>query len=177
MKRPHFLLLALPLVSLTACGGGNQEPDPSTATDTTAVAAGAEVRLGVFDVPLRVELGDLATLGVDSPRTRWNEEFGHIEVNAGEHFGLIITEEEPDIARLKADLDRDMLRKHTIIEETPEKLVYRSQFPDEDLVFVHFYQVVRVIDRTFIIEDRAEGRFNEADIARMSGAVSAVQPI
>lgn len=177
MKRLHQLGSAFLIGSLYACGGGNNEAEPSTTADTTAVAPGIEVDLTAFDVPLRVELGDLATLGIDSPQTRWNEEFGHIEVNAGEHFGLIITEEEPDIARLKADLDRDMLRKHTVIEETPEKLVYRSQFPDEDLVFVHFYQVVRAGDRTFIVEDRAEGRFNEADIARMGSAVKAVQPI
>jgi hypothetical protein len=66
-----------------------------------------------------------------------------------------------------------MLRKHTILEETPDKVIFRSQFPDEDLVFIHFYQVIPIGDRTFVVEDAAEGRFNEADIKRMAGSVQA----
>lgn len=171
-----LLLLTLPFL-LASCGADNSgTTQEQVAADSTVVVPGTVVDLAAFDVPLVVDLGDLATLGVDTPEVRWNEEFGHLEVNAGEHFGLTITEEPADLARLKADLDRDMLRKHTVMEETPEKLVYRSQFPDEDLVFIHFYQVLRVGDRAFVIEDRAEGRFNEADIARMGMAVHVNQP-
>jgi len=175
MKPSPFLLA---FVLLASCGDGKKEAADQLATsDSTKVATGTVIDLASFDVPFQVELGDLTTLGIDTPEVRWNEEFGHLEVNAGEHFGLIITEEPADIARLKADLDRDMLRKHTVIEETPEKLVYRSQFPDEDLVFIHMYQVVRAGEREFVLEDRAQGRFNEADIARMCAAVRAQRPV
>jgi hypothetical protein len=100
-----------------------------------------------------------------------------VEVNAGDHFAITIVEAPGDIARLKADLDRDMLQKHTVIEETPEKLVYRSQFPDEDLVFIHFRKVISVGDRTFVVEDASEGKFNEAEIARMAAAVKIKEAI
>lgn len=166
-------LTVITLAALLASCGSNDTgtiEDPRAADSSTAVS-GTVIDLASFDVPFAVDLGDITTLGVDTPEVRWNEEFGHLEVNAGEHFGLTITEEPADLARLKADLDRDMLREHTVVEETPEKLVYRSQFPDKDLVFIHFYQLLHVGDRTFVIEDRAEGRFNEADIARMAMAV------
>ena len=68
-----------------------------------------------------------------------------------------------------------MLRKHTVLEETPEKVVYRSQFPDEDIVFIHFYRLVPVGDRTFVVRDAAEGRFNEADVQRMVAAVRVLE--
>lgn len=169
--------ILLPMLVSASCGDGKKEAaEQLAAADSTTVASGTIIDLNSFDVPLTVDLGDLTTLGVDSPDVRWNEEFGHLEVNAGDHFGLIITEEPADIPRVKADLERDMLRKNTVIEETPEKLIYRAQFPDEDLVFVHFYRVARVGDREFVIEDRTEGRFNEADIARMAAAVMIKQP-
>lgn len=171
-----MLVVALSIL-LASCGGGNAgTTEAQEAVDSGAVVSGTVIDLAAFDVPVTVDFGDITTLGVDTPEVRWNEEFGHLEVGAGEHFGLTITEEPADIARLKADLDRDMLRKHTVTEETPEKLVYRSQFPDEDLVFIHFYEVVRVGEREFVIEDRAAGRFNEADIARMATAVHPKQP-
>ena len=171
-----FVVLTLSAL-LTSCGSNDTGTTEEQVTaDSSTIVPGNVIDLASFDVPFTVELGDITTLRVDTPEVHWNEEFGHLEVNAGEHFGLTITEEPADLARLKADLDRDMLREHTVMEETPAKLVYRSQFPDKDLVFIHFYQLLHVGDRTFVIEDRVEGRFNEADIARMVMAVHPKQP-
>jgi len=168
----HFWTILLPLL-MTSCGDGKKEAAEQMA-DTTAVAQPSYViDLMAHDLPLTVDLGDRSTLGSDTAAVIWNEEFGHLVVNAGEHFTITISEAPGDIPRLKADLERDMLQKHTVIEETPEKLVYRSQFPDEDLVFVHFRVVVAVGDRTFVVEEATDGRFNEADVKRMAGAVKA----
>lgn len=159
------------LVCLSACGDGKKEAAEQM-IDASAGAPDA-VDLIPFDIPLVVELGDLSTLGVDSPTVKWSEDFGRLEVNAGKHFGLTITEEPADLARLKADLERDMLQSHTVIEETGEKLIYRSQFPDDAGTFIHFYRIVQVGDRTFIISDADQGVFNEADVRRMVASVKA----
>lgn len=168
----HTLLLLAPFLLLTACGDGKKEAaEQLAAQDTLAAKAGHVLDLSKFDTPLLVDLGDLATLRVDSPTVKWNEEFGRLEVSAGEHFGLIIIEEPADLARLKATLEQDMLQKNTVLEETPDKLVYRSQFPDDQLVFIHFQRVVQVGDRTFVVRDADQGRFNEADVTRMAASV------
>lgn len=166
-----ILVPAFVVLLLASCGDGKKEAAEQMADTTATAAASYVIDLAAHDLPLTVDLGDMTTLGADSASLVWNEEFGHLRVNAGERFAITITEAPGDIARLKADLDRDMLRKHTVIEETPDKLVYRSQYPDEDLVFVHFQQEITVGDRTFVVEDAAEGRFNEADIKRMADAV------
>ena len=166
-----YLVPALAVLLFTSCGDGKKEAAAQMA-DTSAVGPPTYViDLMAHDLPLLVDLGDRSTLGSDSATVVWNEEFGHLLVNAGEHFAITISEAPGDIPRLKADLERDMLRKHTVIEETPDKLVYRSQYPDADLVFVHFHQAITVGDRTFVVEDASEGRFNEADIKRMVAAV------
>ncbi|MBX2971503.1 MAG: hypothetical protein KF797_00220 [Flavobacteriales bacterium] len=159
------------LLCFSACGSNNGTPEGEVVDSTETAIAPAVLDLATYDTPLLVELGDMATLGVDSATVKWNEEFGHLEVSAGEHFGLLITEEPADLARLKADLDRDMLRKHTVIEETPEKLVYRSEFPDDAGTYIHFYRAVQAGDRTFVITDVEQRRFNEADVKRMAGSI------
>lgn len=167
--KASFLFIAVLLMS--SCGDGKKKAAAQMA-DTSSVGPPTYViDLMAHDLPLLVDLGDRSTLGSDSAAVVWNEEFGHLLVNAGEHFAITISEAPGDILRLKADLERDMLQKHTVIEETLDKLVYRSQFPDADLVFVHFHQVITVGDRTFVVENASEGRFNEADIKRMVAAV------
>lgn len=171
-----FLILAL----LASCGDGKADAarkmaEAKALADAEAMAVEPYLLdLQGFDMPLSVSLPDVQTPDADSTygKADWNEEFGQLRVKAGDHFGLTITEDEGNIARLKGDLERDMLRKHTVLEESPELLIYRSEYPDEDLVFIHFYQVIRANGRTFIVEDMADGRYNEADVARMAKAVS-----
>lgn len=168
------LIPAALVLCISACGGADGTPPEGEVVDSTETAeAPAVLDLITYDTPLLIELGDLATLGVDTPIVKWNEDFGRLEVNAGDHFGLLITEEPGDLARLKADLDRDMLRKHTILEETPEKLVYRSEFPDDAGTYIHFYRAVQVGDRSFVVTDVEQRRFNEADVQRMAAAIKA----
>jgi hypothetical protein len=168
-------LLLVPFVLLAACGDGKKEAAEQMAIPESA-APSLVVDLRPYDVPFSLDLGDPATLGADSADVKWNEEFGWVEVHAGDRFAVTISEEPADMARLKADLDRDMLQKHSIIEDGPDVLVYRSKFPDADLVFVHFVRAVTVDGRSFLVQDAQGGRFTEADIARMKGSVLVQQP-
>lgn len=157
-----------------ACGGPGATQEQAAPEEGTALTATTTVLdLATYDTPLLVDLGDLATLGVDSPTVKWNEELGQLEVWAGEHFGLLITEEPGDLARLQADLDRDMLRKHTVVEQTPERFVYRSEFPDDAGTYLHFYTTIQVGERSFVVTDMEQHRYNEADVRRMVNAVKA----
>ena len=171
------ILILSGMITLLACGDGKQEAAQALAAADTTVSTSLSVDLNPQDMPLFVELGSAALLGIDTPTVMWNEEMGRMEVDGGEHFGIVITEEPGDLPRLKADLERDMLQKHTVIEEGTDRLVYRSQFPDDKLIFIHFYQVVQAGDRTFTVQDNEKGRFNETDVARMAKAVRTQRPV
>jgi len=176
MKHPLAILLP---VLLVACGDGKADAARKLAeaqAQAEAESAGVVpylLDLQAFDMPLAVSLPEMITPDADSTygRAVWNEEFGQLRVKAGDHFGLTITEDMGDLARLKADLDRDLLRSHTILQEAADRLVYRSEFPDQDLVFIHFYRVIEVEGRSFVVESMPEGRYNEQDVARMLEAV------
>ena len=167
-------ILLLSALLLAACNGGGEAEATS---EQSPAATSLAIDLSGHDIPFSIELGDAATLGVDSPMVRWNEESGQLTVQAGERFSILITEEPGDIARLKADLERDPLRTSTIIEEQPDRVVWRSVFPDEEIVFVHFYRIVEAGGRAFIVQDDDRGRYSEADVARMIGSVRTNQPV
>lgn len=171
MKPFRSALLLAPIL-LVACGGGEgqgSDAPPPVADSTEAPAA---IDLSAHDVPLLVTPPDAQLLGGQAPQVRWNEEAGILEVRAGDHFGLDIVEGDGDLARVKAELDRDMLLKHEVVEEGPDHLMVRSSYPDQDLVFVHFVKVVRVAGRTFEVGDDPQGRFTEQDVRRMLAAVA-----
>ena len=95
-------------------------------------------------LPLLLTAPDKELTGGADPSIIWKDETGTLAVGAGEHFGLEIREEPADIPRLKATLDRDLLRRNTVVREEPDLLVWRSEFPDDpSLVFIHFYRVLK----------------------------------
>lgn len=169
------LLFALTL--LAGCGGTDQATDGTTQADSTAVPTVPPIDLASHGVPLMLTPLDMQLTDGQAPAIVWKDETGTLEVKAGDHFGIVITEEPGDVARLKAALDRDLLRKNTLLTETPELLTYRSEFPDDaTLVFMHFYQVVKVGDRAFVIQDMDGQAFNQQDIERMVAAISPKPP-
>lgn len=166
------------LALLAACGGSaEQASDPTQAADTSAAATVTPIDLATHGLPLLLTPLDKQFTDGQEPAIVWKDETGTLEVKAGDHFGLVITEEPGDIPRLKAALDRDLLRKNTLLRETPEGLTYRSEFPDDPaLVFMHFYQVVKAGDRTFVVQDLEGQTFNQQDIDRMMAAISPKPP-
>ena len=76
-----------------------------------------------------------------------------------------------DLDRVKADLARSTLQTHQVLRDSADRLIYRSRFPDEDLVFHHFHRVLVVGGRSFVVQDGPQGRFTEADVLRMEAAV------
>lgn len=167
----HMLLFLSALGSLASCNDPANTDNVSASTDdSVAVANSANtIDLSQFDMPLIVNVPENGT----TPVAVMNAEMGQVEVRAGDHFGIAITEMQPDFARLKADLERDMLLKNTIVRETPGLVLYRSEYPDAAGVFMHFVQVVGSGARTFVVEDLRNGRFNESDAKAMLLAVTA----
>ena len=167
----RFILFAILLVG---CADSVEE----VAVEEIESSATAEevnmIDLGSEGLPLSVAipkaLGDAEVF--------WNEEFGYVEVRAGDHYGLTISEFPADIERKKADLQRDLLQTHEILSEKDKELIYRSSFPDNDkLVFHHMYKILEHDGRIFIVEDRAAGQFSLNDIEVMASSLQVVEAI
>jgi len=169
---PSAVIAATLLMS--ACGDGKSDAAKEMAAAADSVKAASTVDLGQYQMPLLLEVPQ----GCPAPSIVWKDASGKLEIRAGERFGLTIMEDAGDMQRLKGDLDRDLLKKNTILQETPDELVYQSQFPDDStLVFIHFQRVVSAAGRSFVIQDMDNGTaFSKDDVDRMAGSISAKQP-
>lgn len=167
------VVVALSLL-FTACGNGQADAEKQAAATDSARAA-VMVDLSEHHLPLMLEM----PTGTPEPTLLWKDEIGKLSVRAGDHFAIEISEAPGDLERLKADLDRDLLKRNTILEETPELLIYRSEFPDDTaLVFHHFERWVTADGRSFRIEDAKDGTvFTLEDVKRMAAAVHAKKPV
>ena len=174
MKPTILLCTGACLLLLSGCGDGKADAAKKIATVADSIKASSTIDLGQYHMPLAIQM----PVGLPVPTIAWKDEAGKLSVKSGDHFALEIFEAPADMDRLKADLERDLLKKNTIIQESPELLIYRSEFPDDStLVFFHFHQLINAGDRSFVLVDAADGTaFTHEDVLRMCGAVRAKSP-
>jgi hypothetical protein len=157
------------ILLLSSCGDGKADAAKQMAAVADSIHAANNIDLSQYHFPLTVQLPG----GLPVPTVLWKDEVGKLSVKAGDHFALEIYEAPEDMDRLKADLDRDLVKKNTIVEESPDLLIYRSEFPDDStLVFHHFHQWVQAQGRSFIVDDADDGTaFTLEEVRRMAKAV------
>lgn len=169
---PSAVLAAALMMS--ACGDGRSDAAKQMASAADSVRLAASVDLSEHHLPLILQMPTDAP----PPTMVWKDEIGKLEVRAGDHFALEISEGPADMSRLKADLDRDLLKKNMIVEESPELLIYRSEFPDDTtLVFYHFNRSISADGRFFLIQDTDDGNgYTLDDIRQMAATVQVKNP-
>lgn len=172
----HLILAPLSVAALllASCGDGKADAAKRMAAAADSARQAAMVDLSVHHLPLLLEM----PTGTPAPTLTWKDEIGTLEVRAGERFAIGIAEMPADAERLKADLERDLLKRNTILEETPGLLIYRSEFPDDTaLVFHHFQRSITAAGRSFRVEDAKDGTaYSLEDVQRMAAAVRAQDP-
>ena len=159
---------------MSACGDGKSDAAKLMTAAADSARAAAFVDLAEYHMPLMLEM----PTGAPAPTLVWKDAAGKLAVNAGDHFAIEISEAPADMERVKADLDRDLLKKNTILQETPELLIYKSEFPDDTtLVFYHFDRWVAADGRSFHVEDADDGSsYTLEDVNKMAAAVQVKTP-
>lgn len=174
MKRFLSFASVAAVLLISSCGDGKADAAKKIAAVADSIKAANTIDLAEHHLPLTVQV----PVGLPAATVLWKDEVGKLSVKAGDRFDLEIYEAPPDMDRLKADLDRDLLKKNTILEEKPDLLIYRSEFPDDStLVFHHFHQLIQAGGRSFIVEDGGEGTaYTLEEVKRMAKAVHAKEP-
>lgn len=174
MKAFAPLSLVVATLFLGSCGDGQRDAARELAAVADSIKAASTVDLAEFHLPLVLVMPE----GLPPATKTWKDELGELSISAGDHFNVEITEGPADMDRLKGDLERDLLRKNTIVEEGPELLIYRSEFPDDTtLVFFHFNKTMTTDGRTFTVKDSdSEQPYTLEDVKKMAAAISPKQP-
>lgn len=159
---------------MSACGDGKSEAAELMAAAADSAHAAAFVDLAPYHMPLVLEM----PTGAPATTMVWKDATGKLAVRAGDHFAIEISEAPADPGRVKADLERDLLKRNTIIRETPRLLIYRSEFPDDTmLVFHHFDRWLTTDGRSFHVEDVDDGiAYTLEEVDRMAAAAHVKNP-
>lgn len=123
-----------------------------------------------LNVTLMVPDSSIGTLEVMA------QSYGDIEVRVGTFFQIKIAP-GGDIALKKSDLESDLLFKTTILSETPELLIYKSDLPDGSKSYHHFYMIKKVLGANYEIRDIEESgeSFSEAIVKKMVEAANSIK--
>lgn len=160
-------------MALAACGDGKADAVKKMAEADSVRTDAIVVDLAQHGIPLVVQVPAIGT--TMPPVATFNENSGKLEFRAGERFAFTVVEDPGDLALEKAELERDLLKRNTVVRETAEELVYRSEFPDDPaLTYMHFLKVIQADGRTFLVEDiHGETKLEQEDVERMITAVQA----
>lgn len=182
-KLAYIACIALTLpafITMQGCG----EATDSNGTDTTATTTTDVVPLegtvefdmsdAGFAYKMMVPNEDQAKA---TPEISYNEDAGYFAVVCGEHFSITITEDEPDFALLKEDLNTHLLYKTEFLKDEADLLIYESTLPDESNSYVHFYLVKELNGMKFVIEDEKMGDFTQGDIDKMVQCARSISPV
>ena len=166
------------IMTLQGCG----ESTDTNNTDTTATTENIPPMTGTEEFDMS-EAGFAYKMMVPDedhakalPEVSYNEDAGYFAVICGEHFSITITEDEPDFAQVKTDLNEHLLYKTEFLTDEADLLIYESTLPDESNSYVHFYMVRELGGMKFIIEDEKMGEFTRGDIDRMVQCAKTITP-
>ena len=155
----RFFLILLVSLFLSACSSktnSNQEED-ATATESML-----EFDLSAFGTQAIILLPD-TTL---SPLETTILPSGELEIRVGKGFQVMIAE-GGDIELKKSDIETDLLYKGTVLKQTDNSLLYKSELPDGSLSFHHFYVIKEINGNMYELSDIDNGEpfsENEAEI-------------
>lgn len=156
-----FLMTAMLLLGLGACtssdsGNGINEDSTEVAEEAPAVQ-----RLDISEEVFQLSIGLPQDYALDNPpQINFNPAFGHLEVKCGGVFALNITEESGNINEVIEQLERDLVFKYEIEEQTSKGLLYRQYISGSNQEFWHLYVIVPGSETGYVVRDAQLNELN-----------------
>lgn len=167
-----FLITTILLLGLGAC----TSPDSGSGTNensTEVLEESPDVqRLDIFEEVFNLSIALPQDYALDNPpRINFNPAFGHMEVKCGEVFALIITEESGNIDETIEQLERDLVFKYEIEDQTNRGLLYKQFIPGSDREFWHFYVMVPGSVTGYVVRDAQMDELNAHQSRKIYDAI------
>jgi hypothetical protein len=174
MKQVTYIIIAIFLVSITACGGDKTEVVTTDVTDETVSLKGyEELDLSEWGFNLTVMVPAAELNG--APEVVLTER-GALEVVVGTDFGIEIMYGEGDIELLKMDLKDDLVFTSEIIKEEEGAIIYTQDIPGSGVKTQnHFlYKAVVGVD-VYEVRDILDGEYGSGMIEKMLAAAKTLK--
>lgn len=179
MMRTTLALLAV--LALNGCGkkkeGGEAagKPDPAKAGEAAKPAEGAKpaAKLAELDVSSAGEAYKGWKLMAPEGATA-KEQFGALEVKAGDGFQLEVHSGPTDMAARKKEIaSNDVNKLKRYVTEAPDAIVYESEVMSKNEF--HFLATIKVGDAEFSCENSKGPTYTQAQIEAMLAACKSIK--
>ncbi len=172
MKRVTYLFATIIALSLTACGGGAEDPVEEV-VETVVLKGFEELNLSEWGFNLIVMVPKEEING--APEVTLTER-GALEIVVGLDFGIEIMYGEADIELLKMDLKEDLVFTSEIIKEEENALVYSQNIPESGVKTQnHFLYKAQVGSEVYEVRDVIDGEFGSGMIEKMLEAAKTIK--
>ncbi|PCI99866.1 MAG: hypothetical protein COB15_03515 [Flavobacteriales bacterium] len=172
MKKITYLFATIIALSLTACGGGAEEPVEEV-VETVVLKGFEELNLSEWGFNLIVMVPKEEIHG--TPEVTLTER-GALEIVVGLGFGLEIMYGEADIELLKMDLKEDLVFTSEIIKEEENALIYSQNIPDSGVKTQnHFLYKAQIGTEVYEVRDIIDGEFGSGMIEKMLKAAKTIK--
>jgi hypothetical protein len=172
MKKIIYLFSTIIALSLTACGGGAEEPVEEV-VETVVLKGFEELDLSEWGFNLIVMVPNEEIHG--APEVTLTER-GALEIEVGLGFGLEIMYGEADIELLKMDLKEDLVFTSEIIKEEENALIYSQNIPDSGVKTQnHFLYKAQIGTEVYEVRDIIDGEFGSGMIEKMLEAAKTIK--
>lgn len=156
-----FLMTAILLLGLGACTSSDSGNGVSEDSNEVVEQGPTVQRLDISEEVFQLSIAIPQDYALDNPpRINFNPAFGHMEVKCGDVFALIITEESGNIDETIEQLERDLVFKYEIEDQTNRGLLYKQFIPGSDREFWHFYVMVPGSETGYVVRDAQVDELN-----------------
>ncbi|MFN0033107.1 MAG: hypothetical protein ACKVOR_13185 [Flavobacteriales bacterium] len=110
----------------------------------------------------------------NSPSISVNSATGELNIQLGNQFWIVASQEKGDMKTVKAELNEDMLFMSRIIEESNNSLLYQRVLPDGSAYDYSYKCSNEVSGKPYFFRTCEEGEFTMENVGRMKVAISSV---
>lgn len=155
------------LLSVTGCSSSKGQGD-----NMTAPAGMIAIDLSSNAIPVIVNVPDTVSNG--TLKITENGQ-GGVDITVGSNFKLTVIEGSGDMVLKKTDISTDEVKKFKrFLTDTPDAIVWESQVEGMDPEY-HFYEIVKVGDKSFEVYELSGEVFTEKTINDMMNAGKSIR--
>lgn len=111
------------------------------------------------------------------PEIRFNAVLGQLEIRAGKHFMLDVSQDPFSIQTLKAELNQEQLFDYVFHEEGDDALTYEGVLPSGESYCYHHCARLNLSGQTYKVSTAPEGVYSEQHIEWVKNCISSMHSV
>ena len=175
MKLLNNLILATVVTLAFACGSGStNESESDNASESKAATEGIkQIELSEYELNAQISVPDDSKGKAEVIATDW----GSIEINVADWYGIEIVPYGITIAEKKAELTSDLVYSIDYLVEDENLILYKKTIADSDVdPEFHFFMTTEIDGELVEVKSSADKTFTKKQVEKMINSAKTLSP-